>query len=193
MTRIQPPFERTTETLAERFALVYDPVEGAATMAGFGGFKERAVADIGGTEEHCSELCLGLGAASLTCFETSVSSISRAWDSGRLRDVSIELGDVTKLSAEERFTGRFDVVTIYNITPHLTVQMVSAGIRMLKPKGDMIVTSAEVGLMSRVSEIEDALQQHFDTVQSARVWRGADSMPGNNMITLAIGKTENDA
>lgn len=187
MMRLQPPTHPTPELLAEQFAVVFDPVEGFAPLQGFEGFKERDVADIGTGDGAYSELCLRLGARSMTCFELDITGIQRAWDAHRLQGADIQIGDAATLSSDERFAGQFDVVTAYNIAPHQTTRLVGAARRLLKPGGDLVITSTEVGLMSRVAELERATIPHFESVGSARVWRGIP-MPSSNFVTIAVDK-----
>lgn len=187
MTRIQPPYQPTPESLAERFAGVFDPVDGYTALQGFEGFKERTVADISTGDGAYSDLCLQLGASSLTCFELDFASIQTAWNAHRLQGADIHFGDAAVLSKDNRFANQFDVVTAFNIAPHQTSRLIGAARRMLRPGGDLVVTSAEVGLMSRVAELERATTPYFSSVGSARVWRG-QPMLSSNFITLALDK-----
>lgn len=187
MTQLKPPHEPTPELLAERFAAVFDPSNGFASACGFSGFENRVVADIGTGDGAYSDLCLQLGAKGLTCFELELESIKRAWDAKRLDSADVQIGDAVELSRRSDFMGHFDVVTAYNIAPHQTPRLIGAARRLLRPGGDLIVTSAEVGLMSRVVEIEGATKPYFASVSSTRVWQ-RKVMPSSNMLTIAINK-----
>lgn len=158
---------------------------GIATELGFSGFEGRKAVDIGSGDGSYSDLPLKLGALSMTCIEQNMSEVASMHRKGNCVGATVLAADATTASRLPDMSGAFDIATLFNIAPHQSLPLLAAGVRMLHARGELIVTTAEVGLLSRVTEIEKILDHTFARVETAKLFNGGRPKPANNFLTVA--------
>ncbi len=187
MTQLTTP----ETTGASKLAAVFAPNEALQNL-GFAGVEGRTIADIHPHGfDHIAALVM-LQPHHISCFGVpleKVVTVEAMLASAQLpHEVSTAtIAELTQALGSTGVTAAYDLVTIANAPTGQESTLVTAGSRLLKPGGQMLVTGGNAGFFSRAGDIERAmLQAGFPEAGSVRTWGSTPQPMGHNTTTIGI-------
>lgn len=162
-----------------RLEHIFDP-QGIAEQLEFGGFASQAVIEVGSGSGEFSRIALKMGATSLTCVEPRIGTDSLYPVDDRLEIIQKPI----ETAVAEGDLHPANLVVVYNVAPWPDRPDILRRLpQIVAPGGQLVITTAERGMLSPVSELEDALGGYFQSIKSSPI-RPA-SLLGNNNIIVA--------